>query len=261
MGGSKSLKDKFGVVAFLFYLKHKLLKLGEIGKAFLPGVRHPVYLRSKTSDVSAFRQIFVHKEYNINFEFQPETIIDAGGNIGLAAVYFANRFPKARIITIESEQSNFDLLEKNVSPYPNIIPYKRAISNLAGQFINVVDKGFGKWGAVTETGESSQGGNVIDSVETISVDKIILENNLDIIDIFKIDIEGAEKELFASNFENWLPKTRCLIIELHDDLKKGASKNFFNAVSKFDFSFYAKGENLVFNNTNEKIRSSNALNA
>jgi hypothetical protein len=36
------------------------------------------------------------------------------------------------------------------------------------------------------------------------------------IDLLKIDIEGAEAELFSTNYESWLPKTRVIVIELHD---------------------------------------------
>jgi hypothetical protein len=45
--------------------------------------------------------------------------------------------------------------------------------------------------------------------------------NLEYLDLLKIDIEGGEKQLFESNYENWLPKTKCIIIELHDGSTKG----------------------------------------
>ena len=68
------------------------------------------------------------------------------------------------------------------------------------------------------------------------------------IDILKIDIEGAEKELFSSGFENWLPRTKILFVEVHDDMKKGSSKSVFNATSKYNFRFTMQHENLVFIN-------------
>jgi hypothetical protein len=64
-----------------------------------------------------------------------------------------------------------------------------------------------------------------------------------------MDIEGSEKEVFESSYEYWLPKTRMLIIELHDNMKNGTSKSLFAAISKYDFSFDMRDENLIFTNT------------
>ena len=55
-------------------------------------------------------------------------------------------------------------------------------------------------------------------------------------------------EVFESNTEGWLPKTRVLIIELHDRMKPGCSKAVFNAIGKHNFSLDMKGENLIFTN-------------
>ena len=68
----------------------------------------------------------------------------------------------------------------------------------------------------------------------------------DHIDILKLDVEGAEKEIFSSNYEDWLPKTKVLIIELHDRMRKGCSKVVFSAISEYNFSLDISGENLVF---------------
>lgn len=44
-------------------------------------------------------------------------VIDAGANIGAAAVYFAASFPKACIVAIEPQQESFDLLIKNTANF------------------------------------------------------------------------------------------------------------------------------------------------
>ena len=85
-------------------------------------------------------------------------------------------------------------------------------------------------------------------IPTISISKIMKDNNITVIDLLKIDIEGAEKELFESSFESWLPNTRVLVVELHDRMKPGCSKSVFSAICKYDFSFSHKGENLIFTN-------------
>ena len=76
-------------------------------------VRHPFSIRVRTSDYSCFRQVFVLQEYALDARWQPKTIVDAGANIGLASIYFANAFPSSRIVAVEPERGNFRLLQKN----------------------------------------------------------------------------------------------------------------------------------------------------
>ena len=65
--------------------------------------------------------------------------------------------------------------------------------------------------------------------------------------MLKIDIEGAEKELFADdNVQKWLPRVNVIAIELHDRMKHGCSYAFFKAISKHKWYFSLRGENLIF---------------
>jgi hypothetical protein len=72
------------------------------------------------------------------------------------------------------------------------------------------------------------------SIESITIDEIIAEKKWDYIDILKIDIEGAELNLFSSNYEKWLPKVKILFIETHDRMIKGCSKSVTSALNEFD---------------------------
>lgn len=65
------------------------------------------------------------------------------------------------------------------------------------------------------------------------------------IDLLKLDIEGAELELFAEDYQHWLSNTQILMIELHDWFRKGCSKSFFSALLHYDFSITPKGENFI----------------
>ena len=85
-------------------------------------------------------------------------------------------------------------------------------------------------------------------IEAISIETILQREGWPVIDILKIDIEGAEKELFSGNYEKWLPLTKVIIVEVHDNMKKGCSKSVFKAISQYNFSFTMKHENLVFIN-------------
>ncbi len=228
-------------------IKSNQIKSNNTCSIHLNDIKYPFILRSKTSDIPTFHQIFINKEYEINLNFNLETIIDAGANIGLAAIFYANKYPKSKIISIEPEQSNYDLLKENTQNYENIITYNNALSNVSDQNLAIVDNGYGNWGFMTEPLTDSLK-NKVSSIKSITVHEIMNEYNWETIDLVKIDIEGYEKELFEKNIESWLPYVRCLIIELHDRMKEGCSKSFFNAISKYDFSYFHKGENLVFLN-------------
>jgi len=241
---------QFGLITGIqLYYK---LKTNNTDDILLKTINYSFSLRSKTSDIPTFHQIFTNREYDFDLNFNPKIIIDAGANIGLSAIFYANKYPASKIICIEPEQSNYNLLKKNTRNYDNIITLNNALSNLSNQDLAIIDNGYGNWGFMTEPIVNGIKG-ITPNVKSISINEIMNKYDFEIIDIVKIDIEGSEKEVFEKNSENWLPNTRCLIIELHDRMKKGCSKSFFSAISKHDFSFSHRGENLVF--INNKLHS------
>src|SRR5689334_5293979 len=86
----------------------------------VPGVPWPVRLRPRTSDVNTFEQVFVHREHAIGLARPPRTIVDAGANVGYASMFFAATWPGARIIAIEPDAANHELLARNVAPIPGV---------------------------------------------------------------------------------------------------------------------------------------------
>lgn len=234
-------------IKYIFF--NLIISLRISKKIYLSGFLSPIHLRSKSSDLLAFHQVFTFKGYDVNLGFIPKIIIDAGANIGLTSLYLNKKYPNVKIIAIEPEQSNFEILEMNCKNYKNIVLLKRALSNQENLNLNVIDKGFGNWGFTTEINDNTSSQNVVNTIKTITIDEVIKENNLEYIDLLKIDIEGAEKELFASNYKNWIPVTKCIVIELHDGMKMGCSKSFFRTISKYNFSFHQmNGGNSLFIN-------------
>ncbi len=211
----------------------------EIG-ILIKNIKTPIILRPGTSDVPLLYHIFVEEEYNIKPAKEPVFIIDAGANIGFTSLYFANRFPGARIIAIEPEESNFQLLQKNTAAYPNIRCIKAGVWNSTTLLrIKNLEKD-SKWAfQVEETTESGP-----DTCEGISIDGLLLEEKKKEIDIAKIDIEGAEESLFAKNYQ-WLSKTNLIVIEFHDRIIPGSSKPFWDAVKGMKFKKYKKRKNVV----------------
>lgn len=126
------------------------IKFGFTKSIQIPNIKFPIELRPKTSDTPVFHQIFTLREYDIEFNEKVDLIIDAGANIGLSSVYFANKYPNAKILSIEPEEGNYNILLKNTSLYKNIIPIKKALYNKICT-LNIVDTGKGEFGYMIES--------------------------------------------------------------------------------------------------------------
>ena len=229
----------FGINGVRFYLSNAFGKKDLI-TIHPKGFEHPITMRRNSSDITTFYDIFFKSEYKINYRETPAVIIDAGANIGLACVYFKKKFPNARIIAIEPESKNFDLLKMNTDAYKDITCVKAGIWNRTTN-LEVLDIGLGNWGFITKEFDVENE----HTIKAISISEIMSSNGIKKIDLLKIDIEGSEKELFEKNYEPWLSNTGTLLIELHDRMKPGCAKSFFKAVVNYDFDLEHKGENVV----------------
>ncbi|MDB5198176.1 MAG: FkbM family methyltransferase [Chitinophagaceae bacterium] len=235
---------RFGIIRgpFLF-LK---LKLGSQQNIRIPGIAYPFSLRKGSSDYETFYQAIVHNQYLFNYPLKPEVIIDGGANIGLASIAFKSMFPGATIIAIEPDKENFEQLNINLRPYNNIHTLNVGIWNKKA-ILKITDKyNYGKWGMITEEIEK----NTIGSISSVTIDEIMQTFKLDKIDILKLDIETAERELFSSGYASWLPMVKVIVIELHDSISKGTAMPFFKAISETlnNYSYYQLGENTIIVN-------------
>jgi len=196
-------------------------------------------IRKNTSDWKAFKQVFILKEYDFPVSFEPKFIIDGGANVGYASLFFAKKFPSAKIYAIEPEESNFSVLKSNIVKFKNLTAIKAGLWPRKA-YLKVLDTGLDKWGFVTkEVGPDDY------DVQTITIGEILGRSGYDEIDILKLDIEGAEKELFSENYQPWLGRVKVLVIELHDRMKDGCSSAFYSATKKYNFSETKRGENIV----------------
>ena len=229
----------YGIVKGLQIYRH-FKKFNADGVA-VPGIRSLVFSRGIYSDMEMFQQIFLFKDYNIDLDFTPRVIVDLGANVGYASLFFANKFPSAKIIAVEPDEDNLKMAEKNLSPYQNITLKHGAIWHQPG-LISLHDEGHGEAAYVVkeEPGEKP--------VRAYTIRGLMDEHQLTGIDLLKIDIEGTEKEIFSMGYDQWLPNTRVVIVETHDRYKKGTSRAIFSAINQYDFDLEVSGENLVFYN-------------
>jgi FkbM family methyltransferase len=207
-------------------------------KINLPFLAHPLWLRPDTSDVLVASQVFMQRSYfhKSLLSLSPKFILDAGANIGLSAIFFAKLFPGVRILCVEPESSNYALLRKNVSSYPQIEVVQAGLWG-SECTLRIANPGGDRWAFRTVKSEAGDG-----VLRGMSVDEICQLYGETTIDILKIDIEGAEKEVFAVDATSWLKRVHVLMIELHDRLVAGCARSVYSAVSEFAFQKHQLGE-------------------
>jgi FkbM family methyltransferase len=209
---------------------------GPLDSVTLPGIPHPFWFRHGTSDVQAIRQIFVRREYEwLSTLPNVQTIVDAGANVGAASVFLLDLFPQARLVAIEPAAGNLAVLEKNLAHYGNRATVVRGAVWPSATKLEI-DRGYRDgldWSIRVRPGEGE--------VEGITVPQLMERQRLDPIDLLKIDIEGAERELFAGD-TSWLPCVRHLCIELHDE---DCRRAFDTAMSGFTCERQTHGETTL----------------
>jgi hypothetical protein len=68
-------------------------------------------------------------------------------------------------------------------------------------------------------------------VPAFTVDSLLSQMGWADVDVLKVDIEGAEREVFES--ASWMYRVRACMVELHDHLQPGCLAAFERAVTSF----------------------------
>jgi len=201
----------------------------------IAGIKFPLYIRSIRADMQSFNNTFIDpyldkKAYLSDSKF----VIDAGANIGFTAILFANWWPNCKIISIEPDKENYELALKNTVQYPNITVINAGLWNKDAKLR--IEAGQEDGFVVREVNGNSQEIKDENLTTGVSIDHLLSTYNISQIDFLKMNIEGSEKEIFSENYKNWLPKTKSMLIELHDGKNAGCSKAVFKAVNEYDFA-------------------------
>lgn len=186
---------------------------------------HLFYSRLKnSSDYNVAKQVLVNEEYKVVTSYfkinkiTVNSIIDAGSNIGLTTIYFKRYFQNSKVYCIEPDNENFRMLNRNLNLFTadgTVKTYNAGLMGKSGLSLIISSdfRGGSDWAKQTIVSDE-----INLNLKSITIPDIINENQLQIIDILKIDIEGAETFLINNDTDtSFLKKTRCVAIEIHDE--------------------------------------------
>lgn len=221
--------------------------------------RATVKLRRRSSDVPTFEQVFVNNDYNFRrlkrwqeikqlysslLKNGTPLILDLGANVGLSSLYFAKNWPEARIVAVEPSDGNIDAMSENVARFPNITPIRAGVASRDGA-IRITNPSGRTCEFRTELAKAGSDGATIPAVSVASLIALVPDAAYPRPFIAKIDIEGAEDELFSSNTE-WVELFPIIVLEPHDWLfpQRAAVKNFLGTISRYERDFVISGGNV-----------------
>lgn len=199
------------------------------------GLAKPITMRAIRADMQSFVNTFIDPYLTKKAYLDEATfVIDAGANIGYTAVLFANWWPNCKIISIEADKENYELTKLNTAAYPNITVLHAGLWNKEAQL--KIEAGQEDGFVVRELDAFTTHINSENLTIGLSIDTLLKNYNASQIDFLKMNIEGSEKEIFSENYQAWLPKTKAMLIELHDGKNAGCSKSVFSTTNKYSFA-------------------------
>lgn len=156
-----------------------------------------------------------------------DTILDVGGHIGSFGMLAKSLWPKARLIAIEPHPDNCKLYRKNLRD--NGLHHNSSVMQAA--------LGYDKASKCLLNSPSTTGGHVMrtraeadkyinegyrfynrvldDNVRIVTIEEIIKNFNLDIIELAKFDCEGGEVDVFKNITPEAAAKFRIMVGEYH----------------------------------------------
>lgn len=160
-------------------------------------------------------ELFVQHSYYFETDKKKPVIVDVGAHIGLSLLYFKMLYPSAQIIAVEPNPHNYDLLRHNIelNQLQNVDAILAAVGSYEGGREFFVDQSENHW---YSTGSFSHGAwNKQQQSTSFFVRQIKLSTLLSkSIDLLKLDIEGAEKEVFGEIADK-LSLVAQLLFEFH----------------------------------------------
>jgi FkbM family methyltransferase len=193
--------------------------------------------------------VIAHDGYELPFDINPRVIVDLGANIGLATAWFASRYPEARVIAVEPDAANFDILLSNTAALANVTAVRAAVWTASGR-VGLLDPGIGPDGyrvdSISDAAVSAQ--SSVCAVEALDIPSLMAAHGIDRINLLKVDIEGSEREIFR-DASRWIDRVDSIAIELHDRYTPGCSRAFFGAVGAFSGEATRGEDHFVWRDT------------
>ena len=168
----------------------------------------------------------------------PTTIIDGGANVGYATMALKERWPEASVVAVEPDAGNFAVLKRNCSSLSSIQFVQKGIWGTSCRLSVRPESTKEAWALQFEPVISESG----EGIPAESVPMLLAQFPGGTCDLLKLDIEGAETNVFQQNDLSWIDNVSVILIETHGPAAREAVQA---AANKFALKCRQVGEKLM----------------
>jgi len=177
-----------------------------------------VHARDNGMDVGTFAEFFSSRYTILPPELapiEPKIIYDIGANIGIASLYFAVRYPRARFYGFEPVPLNLKVCALNYQNLPGARVFRWAVGSRTGKATFELNPRDLRGGRLKGSLPGKQDGLKKQlEVDVFSIIDLIKEQKLEPPEFVKIDVEGAELEVLKG-IGNECTSIKRMLIETH----------------------------------------------
>lgn len=172
------------------------------------------------ASVSVINEIFLLNEYRVAYDCivkAKNIIYDVGAHIGVFSIYCRSINKTVKLVALEPETDNYKILQQNIinNQIKDIRLLDLALGVHTGKSKLYLSKDSHNH-SLTKKDKQITGASTI-IVKTVSwTDLYNLTADYQLVDLIKMDIEGAENEIIPNIDENSLCKIKNFIIEYHN---------------------------------------------
>jgi FkbM family methyltransferase len=216
-GYSAMTSDSFFATFAWDVLAYRRMRLGRIRswnnrRRIVTRAGTVIHYRRNRGDIQGIREVWLDRVYSLPFNQRPEVVVDLGANIGLTSLFLCERYAPRRVVLVEPDPANAEVLRANVGQLRSQVDIIVAAVGHQDGTVCFAESEESNLGRVSDCGRS---------VRCISMPTLMKEVGLTHIDLLKIDIEGSEG-LLLSKSSDWLEQVGSIMVEFHQNVDEPA---------------------------------------
>jgi FkbM family methyltransferase len=213
--------------SFFYFALNKPVRINEQADGYIVSLNYfnrdmkLLVRKGESSDIYVFFQVFIRDEY---FPFFSKlemlggftgSCLDAGANVGYFALAMLCRFPACKVFSVEPDHDNYRTLQGNIdrNNFSGVIVPIHAAIWTENRRLFLIKNSVEEWAYAVSVNMTSDG-----ECDALTLSTILNNYSGNGFDVIKIDVEGAEQQLFCdTDFLHGIQLAKIIGLEIHDD--------------------------------------------